>query len=76
MIGAFARRGAAWAAIFATLGLAVAGCAGQGGGQPYYPASSGYPYGYGATQQDTCGALGTCPPTGLPRIEPGDEHGD
>jgi len=68
-------RGAACAALLILAGT-VAGCAGGGGGRAY-PAGGYYsPYGNGTTQQSTCGALGTCAPSGIPRIEPGDEHGD
>ncbi len=69
-------RRAAWAVLFSTLGFAAAGCAAQSTSGAYYPSPGGYPYSYGAQQNDTCGALGTCPPTGYPRIVPGDEHGD
>ena len=71
-------RGVVWAAILSTVGLAITGCAGQMGDTAAYSGSSGYPStdgGYGATQQSTCGALGTCPATGLPQISPEDEHG-
>ncbi len=71
-------RGAAWAVLVSTLAFAVAGCAAQGGSQAYDPGYGGYysPYGNGATQSSTCGALGTCAPSNYPRIVPGDEHGD
>jgi len=70
-------RGLAFAVLFSTVGFALAACSGGGGGRSEaYSPGYGYPYSYGATQSSTCGATGTCPDTGLPRIVPGDEHGD
>jgi hypothetical protein len=66
-------RGAIAAALFAALACTVAGCAGGGGGEPYYGYSP-TPYDNGATQNSTCGATGTCPPSNFPRIEPGDRN--
>jgi hypothetical protein len=66
--------------VLLALGVALAGCtAGQGYQDQVYSGSSApYGYGYGAptsNQFSQCGALGTCPVTGLPALSPMDEHG-